>query len=142
MYAAASASAAAATVAAAAAAADDDDDDDDDDACRYKATATRQIIIEVQPQLPPTLCCISWRIYLLILPQNTFLVSILHLSFPISEMPLQNHGIRVLLRLLARSLPPACLTELFGCLMNVAADVGGEGVCIGRQPACSCCWRS
>jgi hypothetical protein len=41
-------------------------------------------------------------------------------------MLLQNHGIRVLLRLLARSLPPACLSELFGCLMNVAADVGGE----------------
>jgi hypothetical protein len=54
MYAAASASAAASAAAAAAAAADDDDDDDDDyDACRYKATATRQIIIEVQPQLPP-----------------------------------------------------------------------------------------
>jgi hypothetical protein len=60
-------------------------------------------------------------------------------------MPLQNHGIRVLLRLLARSLPSVCLSELFGCLMNVAADVGGEDGCKrehasgGNQPACGCC---
>jgi hypothetical protein len=40
--------------------------------------------------------------------------------------PLQNHGMRVLLRLLARALPSNCLAELFGCLMNVAADVGGQ----------------
>jgi hypothetical protein len=40
----------------------------------------------------------------------------------------QNHGLRVLLRLLARSLPSACLSELFGCLMNVAADVGGDEI--------------
>jgi hypothetical protein len=44
------------------------------------------------------------------------------------KMMLQNHGLRVLLRLLARSLPPPCLAELFGCLMNVAADVGGKGI--------------
>jgi hypothetical protein len=35
--------------AAAAAAAAAADDDDDCNACRYKATATRQIILEVQP---------------------------------------------------------------------------------------------
>ena len=38
----------------------------------------------------------------------------------------------MLLRLLARPLPPACLAELFGCFMNVAADVGGD--CADKMP--------
>ncbi len=76
--------------------------------CRYKAAAVRQIIIEVAYNL--------------------------HLRQPRSDcMPpmflhaaLQHQGLRVLLRLLQRSLPAACLAELFGCFMNAAADVAGD----------------
>jgi hypothetical protein len=69
-------------------------------------------------------CCFNFIVQADAFNQHSFLFETPFLFETLS----QNHGLRVLLRLLARSLPSACLSELFGCLMNVAADVGGDEI--------------